>query len=585
MRNLRMWVFLLVWAGAASPVALRAQINSPAFDPHCYQPVIGTPGVIDTIMGANGQGLGQGLINIGPSPNDTGGPGRLMMYGMPGTLGDSSAAILTVGPNFNPANLNITKMLGFKPDNPIMGHFRSSQYMDMLVRTESTNPEFHLPRIYWQKDDGTYDSSFCTTLLPDADLYRYIDPTYLEGLNPPYHAHLTSDSVEDIVILYLQGDGITLADSENACLFIGGANLFHPGDTVLPDSKAFFDSTKNVTPGSAFLVNIGDFRGTGREDMVGLFNSSRNMLFYSNDTPFTLDKFITALKTDTLFSIYSAPSWVNPAYFGLVPTTIRMHDGGSQSFIFLLDSAYLQGDWAQARIFEGGPTFGSHPFTFDNTLTIHTPALFDGGNFRESGWGLDVADCGNMAGTGDHVLGVTGNFGDDGSFFTFYVLGNSFDEKVDMYFAEYPYGGGTIDTATLDGDNLQDIAIGAPAFPALITNGMQYNGSVLFVHGSHQIPAVGQSVATAVPQQETTDPFSVTQSADGNTLFVHAWHGMFVHATAILHDILGRAIVTAEETHPLIDWQMPIPPHAAGAYVLTILTDDKVYTYKLALLQ
>jgi hypothetical protein len=47
-----------------------SQVLSTAFDPHCYQPQIGVPGVIDTIMGGKAnQGLGGTLIGIGPGPN------------------------------------------------------------------------------------------------------------------------------------------------------------------------------------------------------------------------------------------------------------------------------------------------------------------------------------------------------------------------------------------------------------------------------------------------------------------------------------------------------------------------------------
>src|SRR5207237_6957968 len=98
------------------------------------------------IMGSqNGQMLGSGLINIGPSPENPDGLGRLMMYGLPGTLGDSSAALLSVGPNFDPHNLDITKMLGFKPHGPIFGHFLSKQFLDMLLTTDQ-NTFLYFPR-------------------------------------------------------------------------------------------------------------------------------------------------------------------------------------------------------------------------------------------------------------------------------------------------------------------------------------------------------------------------------------------------------------------------------------------------------
>jgi hypothetical protein len=49
--------------------------------------------------------------------------------------------------------------------------------------------------------------------------------------------------------------------------------------------------------------------------------------------------------------------------------------------------------------------------------------------------------------------------------------------------------------------------------------------------------------------------------------------------------VLGRVVVTAEESEPLIDWRIPIPDHPSGAYIFTILTENKVFTYKLAMLR
>jgi len=559
----------------AVPGVSYAQISSGAFDPHCYQPVIGTPGVIDTIMGAeNGQRLGQGLINIGPSPEDTAGPGRLMMYGLPGTLGDTSAALLTVGSNFDPTNINITKMLGFKPQNPVMGYFRSEQFIDMLL-TGDNNP-FMLPRIYWQKGDGTFDTSNYTTLLPDPRMkHIYVDPLYFEGLNPPYHAHLTSDSTEDIIILTVNARG----DSEMACLFRGGSKLFQPGDTILPDAQAFFDSTKNF---NNLLTYQGDFRGTGKTDLV-VHDVTPNLFFYANNEPFSLHQFVATLKTDTLFAASTDP-WFNPRISAQRISILQMRQGGPESLLFYLDSAVgTPGVSDQIRIFLGGPQFGSQRETFEDALTIHSPSYFDGSNFFEASWGFanPIVDCGDVAGIGDHVLCVPGNWAGDGSYFTFYVLGNSFDEKVDMYFAEYPYGGGTIDTATLDGDNLQDIAIGMPAYPDLITNGNQYNGSVLFVHGSHKIPAVNQSVKSAESQQGS---LWVAQSKDNRSIMAHLPEDAIDGELCkfIIRDILGRTVFESEErAKESVRFQLPALPE--GAYFLEVQAGEKVFEIKLIL--
>ena len=573
-------LFLVLGLSAAADSA-SAQIQSAAFDPNCYQPQIGVD--IDTIMGSyNGQGLGDGLINIGPSPNDSGGPGRLMMYGLPGTLGDSSAGLLNVGSNFDFRNLDITAMLGFKPQNPIFGHFRSMKFNDLLLLP--TGNGFSLPRIYWQKQGG-FDSSYYTTLLPDERLRHGYAGTFDE-INPPYHARLESDTCEDLVMFY------TYYPRVISTFFRGGANLFHPGDTISPNDTLFFDTIPNF-PSSGYRTFQGDFRGTERECLV-IMDRKSNLLCYPNDSAFALESFMRALKQDTLFASWSDP-WLqhgapgDPGYFGTQHCICRMRNGTPQSLVFAFDSAILSpGEVGEARIIEGNASFGSSSLTLESALTIHAPEFFDGGNFRMSGWGLSLADCGDMTGSGDHVLGVEGNFGEDESFYTFYVLGNSFDEKVDMYVQMGDYGGvSSMDSATLDGDRLQDVVIGTPSLPSLIENGLQARGSLLFIHGTDKIP---HKLASVIREEEAHpkhqgDPFSVSQSADGSTMLIHAWHGVFLHSTATLYDLLGRSIGSWEETSPKIDWRISIPSHPAGAYVLAVTTDDKVFTYNVAMLK
>ncbi len=130
-------------------VAARAQINSSAFDKHCYQPHIGKPGVIDTIVGpTRTSNLGAGLINIGPRPTAPGGPGRLMMLGLTPDL--SVASIIDCGSNFDPHNLSIAQFKAFEP-NIIMcfGHFRDPKILDIMTigdtNGHSSAPRFTMP--------------------------------------------------------------------------------------------------------------------------------------------------------------------------------------------------------------------------------------------------------------------------------------------------------------------------------------------------------------------------------------------------------------------------------------------------------
>ena len=578
METMKLLVVLLLFgcAGFAEPAILHAQIQSAAFDPNCYQPQIGVD--IDTIMGSyNGQMLGGGLINIGPSPDNPGGPGRLMMYGLPGTLGDSSAALLNVGPNFNYRNLDITTMLGFKPKNPIMGHFRSPKFMDMLLM--GIGQPFNLPRIYWQQADGTFDSSEYTSLIPDTNKPGYLSYDF-DFLNPAYHAYLSSDSVEDIIMLTPAFGNSVIAD-----MFRGGSKLFQPGDTVLPDEQAFFDSLKNF-PSSGYRTFQGDFRGTGREDLIILsVDTAESLRFYRNDTPFTLRGFVHQSKYDTLFNGPSV-AWLRPGDWS-VSNSVRMRNGSPESLVLTIDSAFLQGDWQELRFFQGGADFGTRQLLLDSSKVIHEPRFFDGGNFRMSGWGGSPRDCGDMTGSGDHVLCVGGGFGYDAEFYTFYALGNSFDEKVDMYIPETNVGGGVPDTATLDGDRLQDVVIGAPDLPWLTDNGMNFRGSLLFIHGTDKIPhtILSEVQEALLHPAPANDPFSVTETRNGTMLHIHPWHGIFSNSTAVLHDMLGRVVTTATESYPLTDWDIPIPAHPSGGYVLTVSSNGETFTYKFALLQ
>jgi len=192
-------------------------------------------------------------------------------------------------------------------------------------------------------------------------------------------------------------------------------------------------------------------------------------------------------------------------------------------------------------------------------------------------------DFGDMTGTGRHVLRWEGMDASDNFFQFFYVLGEGMDDKVDMYLGGYKFSA-DCDTMIANSDHLTDAVFGFPDADDPNIPSHTYAGLIAVIYGSNKIPVPNRGGVKSKPDS-TVNPFSITQSADGNTLLVHAWHGMFMHSTAILHDMLGRVIATAEESSPKIDWRIPLPPHAAGAYVLTIETDAQVFTYKMALLR
>ena len=79
-----------------------------------------------------------------------------------------------------------------------------------------------------------------------------------------------------------------------------------------------------------------------------------------------------------------------------------------------------------------------------------------------------------------------------GSYF-FYVLGNSMDDKVDMFFSMNHFPGlSKVDTLVADGDKLQDIIMGMTGYYSDedLTLNKRSVGTICVVHGSKKIPAI-----------------------------------------------------------------------------------------------
>ena len=459
-----------------------SQVSSSAFDPNCYQPKIGTPGVVDTIYGAHeGEYLGAGMLNIGPYPDSS--YGRMScLLSYPDSLFNS---VFRTGPSFNLHKLNVLGHFNINQAILRRGHFRSPKYSDILVADlkNGNTPA----RIYWQDDQGNYDSSRYTILLSAVKGKVYND--YSAML--PYTTHISSDSVEDIVYMTVIVDTDTGRGVTYLLYFKGGKTLYDQGRTAISDSAK---SLESLVPNPK-TTSQGDFRGVGRNDII-FEDSHRNFFYYKNDPPFSMSSVIKALRYDTLFAQWQNP---NSQYF-TERQTLEMKalskPAGDSSSDFLAFFETQRGNESidEIRIFKGGKDFGANRWTADSAaFVIHEPYYYD--SKYALGWGVALKDCGHMTGTNNRVLYVEGTL--DAGFYGyefFYVLGDAIDDKIDMEIGPIPNHGGAgpfVDTLVADNDNLQDIIMGESGFGL---DAATYNGSIFVVHGSNKIPDKTNSV-------------------------------------------------------------------------------------------
>jgi hypothetical protein len=284
------------------PALAAAQAGSAAFDPNCYFPRIGVPGEIDTIYGSyDGQGLGDGMMNIGPSDGDPYGKMRCILNGNYADTGIVDS-VFTTGPSFNLHHLNTKGTFPFQITR--RGHFRSPRYLDILS-FEITKRGDTIPyRIYWQDEQGNFDTNRYTDLR--ANLKGYIVYDYSWML--PYSSQFSSDTVEDIIatVAALKNDTGTHFNSF-MLYFKGGEQLKQKGMVAFSDSIVPIGDP--ITFGG-LLHGIGgiqaDFRGVGRNDLL-LEDEYHNCFYYKNDGHFSFDSFIYSILHDTIYA-----NWQNP---------------------------------------------------------------------------------------------------------------------------------------------------------------------------------------------------------------------------------------------------------------------------------
>jgi hypothetical protein len=559
--------------------SVRAQSNppfkNPALDSNCYFPQIGDLSEMDTIYGDTAsEGLGDFIHNLGPNPNGT--PGNVLL----GTLGPFNSlqeptkyfSIAPTGASFNLHSLK-AKAQAFLPDITSLrfGHFHNRTNVDIFDADNWV--------IYWADADGNYDSTRSTRLVSNVrgsnGLTRFDD----DILSQAFIAHLSSDTVDDIVVGMDTSDSIQTKDSSYLELFKGGPTLFGP--TIVHE-----DTSILIAPLFPYIHQLshysvqGDFRGTGREDLI-IADESRNAFFFKNDPPFSLQNFLQSMLFDTLWtkpSRWRDSNINNQRIYWIDPFESRaMHALPKKKS----DSSYDWTIWIPTRgdtqngifIFRGGPDFGSHRITIDSAAFVILPP-----KLGETNWPDFFSDAGDMTGTGNHVLYVAA---DDGvvAYQNFYVTGQALDNKIDIY--NTTSAGAVGDTLTANEDTLEDFLMGLPYFQSDYdaANRVAGRGSIWLMYGSEQIPVhlnpQWAEVKTELEKIPKENGAGITFAPNPTT---HSWSVATIiwpvseEADLCVYDLLGTAVQT--EKIRLLggpeQQRIYFPNLAAGVYVVEI---------------
>ena len=407
-------------------------------------------------------------------------------------------AEIPTGPNFNLHDLR-TKAQNFQPDPDYIyfGHFRNRTSVDIF--------DAGARKIYWADESGNYDSNNTTELRSNiVGNGGGLGYSSFTGSFQPYIAHLTSDSLDDVVV----GFGIFNIPFSNDSFYLA---LFK-GSTLYQKRYAYED-TSCVIPGpyddySYFRPTTkGDFRGTGRDDLI-IADIYPNAFYFRNDPPFSLEKLRHAMFYDTLWTKPSRWKDTNSnnqkVLWIFTGQSLSMHaipkTGGDNSYDWVVwiptkDSGDL------ISIFRGDPDFGSHRITIDSaTFIIHRPGF-------ESHWPVFFSNAGDMTGTGNEVLYVDGDNNVDLAYQNFYVTGKALDDHIDIYNSFT--AGALLDTLTASSDTLEDVLLGLPGHTSDedFSKGKRMVGSLWLMHGTNQIPVrlnpKWMDVAS-IPQQNST---------------------------------------------------------------------------------
>lgn len=468
-------LILLVWAGG-EVCAQNTPFQNPSFDSNCFFPQIGVD--IDTIYGSHSnEGLGDYIHNLGPKPDGSFG-NMLIGNGAVSPLVDWHQA--PTGPGFNLHNLKAkAQILSIDPQYIRFGHFRDRTHLDLF--------DAGLWVIYWADENGDYDSARFTKL--SSNVYGNRLPGIgTDGvLSEPYLAHLTTDSVDDIVVGFYTRDSVDSKDSVYLALYKGGSPLFETKRAAYEDTSTLIAPAYPYVHQFSHYSMQGAFHGTARDDLI-IADESRNVFLFKNDPPFTLEKLVQAMRYDTLWttptrwdSTYKNSYWIDPHKSLAMRAMPKKHGDRSLDWVVWIPT---KDSGNCIFIFQGGSDFGSHRITIDSAaFVIASPKTLN-----EIYWPGEFDDAGDMTGTGNHVFYTLGSSSNSQGYQNFYVTGQALDDKIDLF--NVLSAGAFGDTLSAIADTLEDFLMGLPAYTSDEdrSSGKSLVGSQWLMCGSKNIP-------------------------------------------------------------------------------------------------
>lgn len=572
MKNRRI-IIVLLFLSLSCVSIIHAQHGACAAD--CYFPEVGKAGVIDTIYGGySGQRLGSDVFWSGPTVSNS--QGVMFVEGLRENAPFLSA--LSLAKPFNLHAHSLVNKTTFHRDSMIteFAHLRDTKHLDLIAINSNDRSD---PRIYWSDDDGNYDNLRVTHLrIPARKDYIIILDNFNSGF--PIHAHLTQDSVSDILLgVRYYNDSLKKRDNYIA-FYKGGKNLYIQGDTVLVDSLELYEGTDDWDFHRDMVS--GYWSGNGMEDLIGISPRGGDWFYFKNDSPFSLKKLVSSLKYDTLFTL-----WQNPK--------IKHQRGGKALRIFPKQAGDLSDDLlcgfdiggtngdASDYFFKGGKNFGSHRLFFDSVdFVFHTVRYYSNffyGYFIESEYA-----AGDMTGTGNPCLITVAGDNTGRTFVFFYVMGTAMDDRVDMMYESTPYGGGIYDTLDANGDGKTDVLIGMPNYttPEDLLAGKQSVGALHLVYGTKLIPV-----------DEVNEPSFSSGGSIGvcpnpvHKIFTLSIPVMDVPSIdIILIDVLGRVAYRSQEEHMTqlqTSLRVELPELPNGTYLLQVAGGGRIYHTKVSI--
>lgn len=561
----------LVLAFIFIPVLANAQNWGPAFDSNVYFPKLENPSEMDSIYGSrHEQKLGEGLFNGGLRANADYGSVFLsglrqtsemytQIYSAPGLKLKSSVK--------RPTNLPYNVEVHYAKK----AHFRSTLHTDLFVDRQNWF------EIYWADDNGNYDSNRRTILKSSLVSERTNALGSVAALEPVI-ADFNGDSLDDIVCGAEANNIGEERDSLFIVFFQGGDRMYVIGDTLTYDSILYLTLITTDTYESR-TVTIGDFRGTGRKDVIAA-DDYGNLFYYKNDPPFSLAEFSRATLRDTLFSTADNPAFKLIQGIGnwgawqlAAPMLSKAATDRSDDF---LPSVFTHDNRDMGIfIFRGGSEFASQRLLLDDAeYVIRHPKNLDQnftGIFNSMNWPYDITNCGDVTGTGNPVLFTGGSTLTSSGFF--YVLGKAVDDKIDMaVFGQQLEGYYNCDTITANADSRQDVILTRPLFESKEdrAEGVNDVGTARIIYGSSKIPVtLNPKYATVRVGGSHSIASLVVGSSNGIRLQVY-WPDEEV-VTVVVRDILGRIVLERRlevaNTHAVYSIDSLLP---TGAYFLFI---------------